>query len=49
MAPTKKSRSVNKRFSDINEESSDKDGGNANKNKQRVRFDFTYHEVHQGY
>jgi hypothetical protein len=35
MAPSRKSRSVNKRFSYINEVSSSKDGENANK-RQRV-------------
>lgn len=36
MAPTRKSRSVNKRFSYLNEVSPDKDGDNANKSRQRV-------------
>lgn len=36
MAPTRKSRSVNKRFSSFNEASPDKDGVNTNKNKHRV-------------
>ncbi|XP_038720763.1 protein ALWAYS EARLY 3 isoform X2 [Tripterygium wilfordii] len=37
MAPSKKSRSVNKRFSYINEVASNKDGENASKSKQRKR------------
>ncbi|KAF8387887.1 hypothetical protein HHK36_026549 [Tetracentron sinense] len=37
MAPTRKSRSVNKRFSNVNDVSPDKDGGNANKSRQRKR------------
>ncbi|XP_010243547.1 PREDICTED: protein ALWAYS EARLY 3-like isoform X2 [Nelumbo nucifera] len=37
MAPPRKSRSVNKRFSNVNEESPDKDGGNVNKSRQRKR------------
>lgn len=37
MAPTRKSRSVNKRFSYLNEVSPDKDGDNANKSRQRKR------------
>ncbi|PIA61564.1 hypothetical protein AQUCO_00300823v1 [Aquilegia coerulea] len=37
MASTRKSRSVNKRFSKVNEESPDKDGGNGSKNKQQKR------------
>nr|DAD33388.1 TPA_asm: hypothetical protein HUJ06_012239 [Nelumbo nucifera] len=36
MAPPRKSRSVNKRFPNVNEESPDKDRGNANKSRQRV-------------
>ncbi|XP_030974090.1 protein ALWAYS EARLY 3 isoform X1 [Quercus lobata] len=35
MAPSRKSRSVNKRFSYINEVASSKDGENANKSRQR--------------
>ncbi|KAI4301784.1 hypothetical protein L6164_035031 [Bauhinia variegata] len=37
MAPTRKSRSVNKRFSSSNEVSPEKDGVNSNKNKQRKK------------
>uniref|UniRef100_A0A5B6ZU57 SANT domain-containing protein n=1 Tax=Davidia involucrata TaxID=16924 RepID=A0A5B6ZU57_DAVIN len=37
MAPTRKSRSVNKRFSNYNEVSPDKDVGNSNKSRQRKR------------
>lgn len=37
MAPTRKSRSVNKRFSGLNEVSPDKDGVNSNKNKHRKK------------
>ncbi|KAF7805111.1 protein ALWAYS EARLY 2 isoform X3 [Senna tora] len=37
MAPTRKSRSVNKRFSSLNEASPDKDGVNLNKNKHRKK------------
>ncbi|KAK4273456.1 hypothetical protein QN277_021853 [Acacia crassicarpa] len=37
MAPTRKSRSVNKRFSGLNEASPDKDGVNSNKNKNRKK------------
>ncbi|XP_042518466.1 protein ALWAYS EARLY 2-like [Macadamia integrifolia] len=37
MAPAKKSKSVNKRFLNVNEESPDKGGGNGNKAKQRKR------------
>lgn len=36
MAPTRKSRSVNKRFSNFNEVSSDKEAGNLSKSRQRV-------------
>lgn len=36
MAPTRKSRSVNRRFSNLNEVSQEKDAGNSSKNKQRV-------------
>lgn len=39
MAPTRKSRSVNKRFSGSNEVSPEKDGINSNKNQQRVCLD----------
>ena len=35
MAPSRKSRSVNKRFSYINEVASSKDGETANKSRQR--------------
>nr|XP_048323784.1 protein ALWAYS EARLY 2-like isoform X1 [Ziziphus jujuba var. spinosa] len=37
MAPTRKSRSVNRRFSNLNEVSQEKDAGNSSKNKQRKR------------
>ncbi|XP_058107388.1 protein ALWAYS EARLY 2-like [Magnolia sinica] len=37
MASTRKSRMVNKRFSKVNEESPDKDGGNSNKSRPRKR------------
>ncbi|KAJ4974391.1 hypothetical protein NE237_007565 [Protea cynaroides] len=37
MAPTKKSKSVNKRYSNVNKESPDKAGGSVNKTKQRKR------------
>ncbi|XP_043723026.1 protein ALWAYS EARLY 2-like isoform X2 [Telopea speciosissima] len=37
MAPAKKSKSVKKRFLNVNEESPDKDGGNGGKTKQRKR------------
>ncbi|GMP76643.1 hypothetical protein CsSME_00033233 [Camellia sinensis var. sinensis] len=37
MAPTRKSRSVNKRFSYVNEVSPSKDGENAKKSMQRKR------------
>ncbi|KAI4349974.1 hypothetical protein L6164_010507 [Bauhinia variegata] len=37
MAPSRKSRSVNKRFSSLNEVSPEKDGVNSNKNKQRKK------------
>lgn len=37
MASTRKSRSVNKRFAKVNEESPEKDGGSGSKNKQRKR------------
>ncbi|GAV63149.1 LOW QUALITY PROTEIN: DIRP domain-containing protein [Cephalotus follicularis] len=37
MAPTRKSRSINKRFSFVNEVSPDKDVGNSSKIKQRKR------------
>lgn len=36
MAPSRKSRSVNKRFSYINEATSNKNGENTNKSRQRV-------------
>lgn len=39
MAPTRKSRSVNKRISSSNDVSPEKDGVSSNKNKQRVRHD----------
>jgi len=39
MAPTRKSRSVNKRISHSNDVSPEKDGVNSNKNKQRVCHD----------
>lgn len=38
MAPARKPRSMNKRFSGLNEVSPEKDGVNSNKNKQRVRI-----------
>ena len=38
MAPTRKPRSMNKRFSSLNEVSPEKEGVSSNKNKQRVRF-----------
>lgn len=38
MAPTRKSRSVNKRYSYINEVSRNRDGDNANKKTNRVSF-----------
>ncbi|KAJ4967952.1 hypothetical protein NE237_014653 [Protea cynaroides] len=37
MAPAKKSKSVNKRYLNVNEESPDKDGGSGSKAKQRKR------------
>ncbi|KAF9607392.1 hypothetical protein IFM89_034625 [Coptis chinensis] len=37
MASTRKSRSLNKRFSKVHDESPDKDGGNGSKSKQRKR------------
>ncbi|XP_043707298.1 protein ALWAYS EARLY 2-like isoform X2 [Telopea speciosissima] len=37
MAPSKKSKSVNKRFLNVNDESPDKSGSNGNKSKQRKR------------
>lgn len=39
MAPTRKSRSVNKRFSSANDPSPEKDGSNLNKSKPRVCLD----------
>ena len=36
MAPSRKSRSVNKRFAYVNEVSANKHTENANKNKQKV-------------
>jgi len=36
MAPTRKSRSVNKRFKNTNDISPEKDGAGSSKNKQRV-------------
>lgn len=38
MAPTRNSKSVNKRISNLNEVSPGKDGVNLNKNKPRVCF-----------
>ncbi|MED6120142.1 hypothetical protein PIB30_018353 [Stylosanthes scabra] len=37
MAPTRKPRSINKRFSSLNEVSPEKEGMNSNKNKQRKK------------
>uniref|UniRef100_A0A2P2KWT4 Protein ALWAYS EARLY 3 isoform X1 n=1 Tax=Rhizophora mucronata TaxID=61149 RepID=A0A2P2KWT4_RHIMU len=43
MAPSRKSRSVHKRFSYINDVSHNKSGENGNKSRQKVSFLFLDH------